>query len=352
MKTPFKHLAFAAIAAAAFLGGLRASAQTVATNLAITSVNGGLSPAAGAAFDVVVQAQDTNGTPASVLTDTTVTLSRAAGTGTLGGTLTGTILAGTSSVTISVTYTKAESSVLLTATSTSGDILTAGNSAAFTVTAGPAAILTLTSGNNQSGLGLAALASPFVVTVTDANSNVVGGTSVAFAIATVPGSPTGQSLSSTDTTTAANGQASSTLTLGDTFGTYTVTATSAGLEGSPGTFTAAATANLAITSVNGGINPAAGTDFNVVVLVQGAGGAAVKVSTDTTVTLSRAAGTGTLGGTLTGTILAGTSSVTISNVTYTKAESGVVLTATRTSGDTLRRRAARRSRSWLAQRRL
>ena len=46
-------------------------------------------------------------------------------------------------------------------------------------------------------------------------------------------------------------------------------------------------------------------------------------------------GTGTLGGTLNGTILAGTSQVTIGLATYTKAESGVVLTAARTSGDTL-----------------
>src|SRR5262249_42715300 len=45
--------------------------------------------------------------------------------------------------------------------------------------------------------------------------------------------------------------------------------------------------------------------------------------------------TGTLGGTLTGTISAGTSTLTISGVTYTKAESGVILTATRTSGDSL-----------------
>jgi hypothetical protein len=42
-----------------------------------------------------------------------------------------------------------------------------------------------------------------------------------------------------------------------------------------------------------------------------------------------------LGGTVSGTILAGTSQVTIGLATYTKAESGVVLTVARTSGDTL-----------------
>ena len=49
--------------------------------------------------------------------------------------------------------------------------------------------------------------------------------------------------------------------------------------------------------------------------------------------LTLRSGTGTLGGTLTGTIPAGQSQVTISGVTYSKAESGVVLTASRTSGD-------------------
>jgi hypothetical protein len=42
-----------------------------------------------------------------------------------------------------------------------------------------------------------------------------------------------------------------------------------------------------------------------------------------------------LGGTLTGTISAGTSQVTISGATYTKAESGIIITATRSSGDVL-----------------
>jgi len=302
--------------------------------LAITSVNGGVSPTVGNSFSLVVQAQTAGGTPVNVLTDTAIMLNRASGTGTLGGTTNGTILAGTSSVTISgATYTKAETNVMLTATRTSGDNLTSGNSSAFSVVAGPAAALALTSGNNQSGLALATLASPLVATVTDTGGNPVGGTSVTFAIAAVPGSATGQWLSITNATTLANGQASSTLTLGNIFGPYTVTATSSSLTGSPVTFTANATANLAVTSVNGGINPTAGAGFSVMVKVQGAGGGVVNTLTDTTVTLTRASGTGTLGGTLTGTILAGTSSVTISNVTYTKAESGVALTASPTGGD-------------------
>jgi hypothetical protein len=151
--------------------------------LAIASVNGGVSPIVGTSFSVVVQAQGAGGVPINVVTDTAVTLGRTSGTGTLGGTTNGTILAGTSSVTISgVTYTKAETNVVLTATRISGDALASGNSAAFSVSAGAAATLTLTSGNSQSGLGLAALASPFVVTTTDAGGNPVGGTSVTFSI--------------------------------------------------------------------------------------------------------------------------------------------------------------------------
>lgn len=108
-----------------------------ATRLAITSVNGGSSPAAGSpGFPVTVQAQDANGNATTVTANTSVTLSLKTGTGTLGGTTTGTITAGASSVTISgVTYTKAESGVVLTA---GANGLTSGDSAAFTVLPGPA----------------------------------------------------------------------------------------------------------------------------------------------------------------------------------------------------------------------
>ena len=97
---------------------------------------------------------------------------------------------------------------------------------------------------------------------------------------------------------------------------------------------AAGAARLAITSVNGGLNPTTGTAFSVTVTKQDQFGHAINAVAATGVSLSLDTGTGTLGGTLTGTIAVGTSSTSISGVTYTKAESGVVLTATRTSGDT------------------
>lgn len=102
--------------------------------LAITSVNGGANPVAGAGFDVTVQVQDMNSTPAHVAADRVVTLLCKAGSGTLGGTTNVTIPAGSHSKTISgVTYTKAESGVVLTALC---DGVGDGDSPAFTVAAG------------------------------------------------------------------------------------------------------------------------------------------------------------------------------------------------------------------------
>lgn len=108
--------------------------NSTATELSISAITP-VSPAAGASFSVTVQAQDALHNASSVTSDTLVTLTRTSGSGTLGGTLTGTILNGTGSVTITgVTYTKSES-VQLTATATSGMSLTASTST-FTVVAG------------------------------------------------------------------------------------------------------------------------------------------------------------------------------------------------------------------------
>lgn len=107
---------------------------TYPTKLAVTDVNGGVTPTAGVPFNVTLQAQDANGVARRAQADTAVTLSVKTGAGSLGGTVAGTILAGTSALTISgVTYSKDESGVVLTATRDSGDTLTAGDSAPFTV---------------------------------------------------------------------------------------------------------------------------------------------------------------------------------------------------------------------------
>ena len=93
---------------------------------------------------------------------------------------------------------------------------------------------------------------------------------------------------------------------------------------------------LAISSINSGTSPTTGLVFNVLVQAVDANGLARNVTQDTAVTLSLNTGTpGSLGGNLVGTITAGSSSTTVSGVLYFTAESGVQLTATATSGDSL-----------------
>jgi len=89
---------------------------------------------AGVGFDVIVRALDASNAAANVLGNTGISLSATGGaTQALGGTTTGQINAGSSSVTISgVTYPIGES-ITITATRTSGDVLAAGVSNSFLV---------------------------------------------------------------------------------------------------------------------------------------------------------------------------------------------------------------------------
>ena len=274
-----------------------------ANKLAITSVNGGSNPTAGTAFSVVVQAQDANGNAANVVASTGVTLSLNAGTGTLGGTLTGTITAGSNSATITgVTYTKAQSGVILTATRTSGDSLTAGNSAAFTVNPGTATKVVFTT-QPGGGTGGTAWTTQPTVTVEDANGNTVtsSSASIQLAIATNPSS--GTLTCTTNPQSATSGA--------DTFagcsinktGTgFTLTATSSGLtSATSGTFniTLGPAAQLAFT-----VQPSATTvatnafAAQPAVTVQDAGGNTVTTST-ASITLAITSGTGATGAGLT-----------------------------------------------------
>ena len=116
------------------VGGSLTSLGGTPTKLAITSINGGLNPSVNTSFDITIQAQDDSNIPQNVSANTDFSLSLASGNGSLGGTLTGTIPAGSNGVTISgVTYNTAETNVSIAATRTSGDILTAGTSSIFNV---------------------------------------------------------------------------------------------------------------------------------------------------------------------------------------------------------------------------
>jgi len=115
-----------------------------------------------------------------------------------------------------------------------------------TATIAAAASIAYTAGDKQSGQVFTTLASPFVVTVLNAEGNPVPGVAVRFAVATTPSGATGAVMSDTLVLTDASGRASSRLALGTKVGAYTVTATSGTLTGSPVTFTATAVAGRAI----------------------------------------------------------------------------------------------------------
>lgn len=103
------------------------------TKLAITSISP-TTPAPGAGFSATVQAQDATNAAGNVSANTSFTLSTNGNAGTIGGTVTGTILAGTNSIVVSgITLSTAGTGATITATRTAGDALTAGTSAAFNV---------------------------------------------------------------------------------------------------------------------------------------------------------------------------------------------------------------------------
>jgi hypothetical protein len=85
----------------------------------------------------------------------------------------------------------------------------------------------------------------YVVRVTDVANNPVPGVSVLFAVDSLPTGSTGHSLRVVNSVTDAQGQAQAVLTLGSKVGSYVVSASSTGLDGSPVRFTARATAGAA-----------------------------------------------------------------------------------------------------------
>jgi len=93
------------------------------------------------------------------------------------------------------------------------------------------------SGGGQAAQAGSQLPAPFVVRVTDAQGGGVSGVGVSWSV-----TAGGGSLSAASTSSNSQGQASVTLTLGPAAGQNTVTATAAGLSGSPVTFSATGTA--------------------------------------------------------------------------------------------------------------
>lgn len=120
-----------------------------------------------------------------------------------------------------------------TVTAVSGTLL--GSPVIFTATASSVSTapsnLVIVSGNNQTGVAGQPLASPFVVRIADSSGNPVANQTVTFTV--VSG---GGTLSAIAPLTNSLGLASATLTLGPSAGTAAVTATAAGITGSPAVF--------------------------------------------------------------------------------------------------------------------
>jgi hypothetical protein len=203
---------------------------TVTSKLAITSVNSGTTPMAGIPFAVTIQSEDASGSSANVGVATGVSVLLKTGTGQLGGTLTGTIAAGSNQVTISgVTYSKSESGVILTAARTSGDNLSAGDSNAFAVNPGTPSVLAFVTqpGNADSG---STIPGPISVAVNDAFGNTVASSTASISIA-IGTNPSGGTLSGTTTKNAVAGVASfSDLSINQAGIGYTLSASAAGLS--------------------------------------------------------------------------------------------------------------------------
>ena len=115
----------------------------------------------------------------------------------------------------------------------------------ITISAGAATSMTVSAGSNQTAQVATAVAVPPAVRVTDASGNPVANVNVTFGVVTAgaqiaSGSTTGTALS---VLTNASGIAALTSwTLGNTAQQYALTASAAGLTGSPATFTATASA--------------------------------------------------------------------------------------------------------------
>jgi len=337
MKKPVTQ-SIALLASVLLLGTATAFSQP-ATHLAITSVNGGVSPQAGVGFSISVMSQDAGNLPSPVGQLTSISITLKTGTGTLAGTLTGTLIAGQDSVVISgATYTKAETGVALTATVTSGDVLNPGDSSPFAVLAGPAAKIAFTT-QPGNGTGGSAFATQPVVTLQDANGNTVTGTAQTVTLAIQNNAGPGGVLSGTNvlavnTTT---GQAAFSGLAIDKIGTgYTLTATGNTVSTTPGTVVSNAfnvtmgpAAKIAFTTQPGnGTGGSPLTTQPVVTLEDAGGNTVIGTAQNITLAIQNNPGGGNLGGTTTVAVNAGTGVATFTNISIDKIGTGYTLTAT------------------------
>jgi adhesin/invasin len=227
-----------------------------ATKYLVTS--SGYSPVAGSTITLTAQLADQYDNPVAT-SGIRVSWSRTGNGGRFGSTNTTTNASGVATTTFRTSRTVGRV-YTFTARSTSGGTRT-GTSAAVTTTAGPPTQMARYAGNNQTATVGTAVATAPSVRVRDAGGNNCPGVVVTFAV-----TGGGGSITTASATTNASGIATcGAWTLGTTAGANTLTATRAGLSGSPVTFNATGTAGTATKYVvtSSSYNPVAGASVTI-----------------------------------------------------------------------------------------
>jgi hypothetical protein len=195
------------------------------SQIAITSPTSVDGLVAGSSFPVVVQAQDSTGSPINVAVPLLITLSLKTGSGVLGGTVGGVIPIGSSQITLAgVTYTRAEGGVVITA-SAPGESTPAAFSQNLTFAAGSGARLVFSTPPRNSIAGTITPGPP-TVTVEDIAGNLITNSTASITISL---NTPGVTLNGTKIQNAASGSAAFTDLSINTAGTgYSFTASSPG----------------------------------------------------------------------------------------------------------------------------
>lgn len=219
-----------------------------ATKLAIVTQPSGTATSGEAlAQQPVVEVQDADGNPITTAGRTVTAAIAGGGGGTLSGTTSVTTDANGHATFTNLAISGAAGSRALRFTSAG---LTAVNSSSIAVGAGAATEIEAQGGDDQTAAVNAVLPTDPSVIVRDAGGNPVAGVQVTFAVASGDGSITGP----TPLTNAAGVATVGSWRLGPAAGTNTLTATVAGLSGSPVTFTATATAAGTTTALSSSDN--------------------------------------------------------------------------------------------------
>ncbi len=216
-----------------------------ATQLAVVTQPAGATSGTPFTTQPVVELRDVNGNRTT--STATITVAQVAGAGVLSGTTSVAAIAGRATFS-GLTITGVGAHTLQFASTTPAATV---NSASFTVVAGAPTAIAATSVTTQSATAGTTVATPPSVRVNDAGNNPVSGVTVTFAV-----TGGGGSISPSSVVTNASGIATLTSwTLGAVAGANSVSATVAGLTGSPVAFSATGTVGAATAIVTASTTP-------------------------------------------------------------------------------------------------